>query len=83
MDTWYSLLHPDDRAKFDAAFDAHLFLSADPDDVRKALENGVAAATILPSPYDAGEKKVSEQLRIAFDGDAVLFGEGGIAGRRR
>lgn len=29
-------------------FGAHLFLSADPEDVRKALEGGFAAATILP-----------------------------------
>ena len=31
------------------AFDAHLFLSANPVDVRKALDAGHAAATILPS----------------------------------
>jgi len=31
------------------AFDAHLFLAANPLDVRKALDAGHAAATILPS----------------------------------
>src|SRR3546814_1853661 len=30
-------------------FGAHLFLSANPESVRTALENGVGAATILPS----------------------------------
>lgn len=54
------------------AFGAHLFLSADPEDVRKALDLGFAAATIMP-----GKKKDQSegQLRIAFDGDAVLFSD--------
>ncbi len=58
---------------------AHLFLSAEPDDVARALEAGVAAATIAPLPV--GERPTSggddkfEQLRIAFDGDAVLFSD--------
>ena len=56
------------------AFDAHLFLSANPDDVRKALDAGHAAATILPS--NVGQNvQATEELRIAFDGDAVLFSD--------
>jgi 5'-nucleotidase len=56
------------------AFDAHLFLSANPEDVRKALDAGHAAATILPS--NVGQNLLaSEGLRIAFDGDAVLFSD--------
>jgi 5'-nucleotidase len=56
------------------AFDAHLFLSANPDDVRKALDAGHAAATILPS--NVGQNLLAtEGLRIAFDGDAVLFSD--------
>ena len=53
-------------------FGAHLFLSSDPEDVRKALDGGFAAATILP-----GKVAVSAQaqLRIAFDGDAVIFSD--------
>lgn len=54
------------------AFGAHLFLSTNPDDVRAALEAGHAAATLLPSP--AGGSSTG-QLRIAFDGDAVLFSD--------
>jgi 5'-nucleotidase len=53
-------------------FGAHLFLSANPESVRRALENGVAAATILPSK---APNHVHDQLRIAFDGDAVIFGD--------
>jgi len=68
-------------------FGADLFLSANPEDVAHALAAGVAAATILPSrPQDArpddatGRERTAphgEQLRIAFDGDAVIFGDEG------
>ncbi|MEQ1532588.1 MAG: 5'-nucleotidase [Sideroxydans sp.] len=57
-----------------SAFGAQLFLSAEPRDVRKALEAGFAAATILPSAAPLVESS-SAQLRIAFDGDAVLFSD--------
>lgn len=53
-------------------FGAHLFLSADPEDVTAALDSGLAAATILPSKSNDKEEAL---LRIAFDGDAVLFSD--------
>jgi 5'-nucleotidase len=53
-------------------FGADVFLSAHHEDVGHALAAGVAAATILPSKAPTSQ---SEQLRIAFDGDAVLFGD--------
>ena len=53
-------------------FGAQLFLSANPESVRRALEHGVAAATILPSK---APDQIHDQLRIAFDGDAVIFGD--------
>jgi 5'-nucleotidase len=53
-------------------FGAQLFLSANPASVRSALEHGVAAATILPSKAPAQRH---DQLRIAFDGDSVIFGD--------
>ncbi|MCK7594659.1 5'-nucleotidase [Pseudomarimonas salicorniae] len=52
-------------------FGAALFLSAHPEDVGNALNAGVAAATLLPSRTVPGH---ATQLRIAFDGDAVIFG---------
>lgn len=55
-----------------SAFGAHLFLSADVDDVREALDSGLAAATILPSNIRTSTDDV---LRIAFDGDAVIFSD--------
>lgn len=54
------------------AFKAHLFLSADGNDVRLALDNGEAAAQILPSEKTS---QSSDQVRIAFDGDSVLFSD--------
>ncbi len=56
------------------AMGAHLFLSANPTDVNSALASGLAAATILPSNTESSEAS-SDQLRIAFDGDAVLFSD--------
>lgn len=55
-----------------APFHADLFLSTNGEDVSRALRAGVAAATILPAPATASP---FEQLRIAFDGDAVIFGD--------
>lgn len=54
-------------------FRAGLFLSAEGDDVRQALANGVPAASI----FEGASKMDSspDEIRIAFDGDAVLFGD--------
>ncbi|WP_198264401.1 5'-nucleotidase [sulfur-oxidizing endosymbiont of Gigantopelta aegis] len=53
-------------------FGADLFLSAEANDVREALDMGFAAAAILPSASRSNDKG---QLRIAFDGDAVIFSD--------
>lgn len=53
-------------------FGAQLFLSTSADDVSSALDAGIAAATILPSAVGTGP---SPLLKIAFDGDAVLFSD--------
>ena len=55
------------------AFKTDLFLSANDQDVRRAVNSNIAAARILNgNTYSDGEEKLS-QIRIAFDGDAVLF----------
>jgi 5'-nucleotidase len=59
-------------SRYVPAFGAHLFLSADTDDVRRVLTDGYAAATIVPSTVGKNE---TNDLRIAFDGDAVLFSD--------
>ncbi len=56
------------------AFKVDLFLSADEKDVVNAIKNGVAAAKILPSHQNV-HNSLGDQVRIAFDGDAVLFSE--------
>ena len=58
-----------------SAFHTDLFLSHNEDDVRGALADGIAAGIII----DGGMRTYDEdgdisQIRIAFDGDAVLFG---------
>jgi 5'-nucleotidase len=55
-----------------SAFGAQLFLSANADDVTQALNAGFAAATIL---CGSSLTNPSSQLRIAFDGDSVLFSD--------
>ena len=53
---------------------ANLFLSTNEADVRSALEAGVAAARVYPHSKRAGTGHPHE-VRIAFDGDAVLFSD--------
>jgi 5'-nucleotidase len=56
------------------AFRCDLFLSAEPPDVQKALREGVPSALVLDPPErrDAQPEEINK-VRIAFDGDAVLF----------
>lgn len=53
---------------------ANLFLSANEADVRSALGAGVPAAQVYPHSARASNAHPSE-VRIAFDGDAVLFSD--------
>lgn len=56
------------------AFHTDLFLSAYEDDVQSAINSGIAAGIIcndVTNDYDATEN--IDKIRIAFDGDAVLF----------
>jgi 5'-nucleotidase len=53
---------------------AQLFLSANEADVRSALQAGVPAARVAPQSPQASAAHPQE-LRIAFDGDAVLFSD--------
>lgn len=51
------------------AFGANLFLSLDGHDVQAAIDAGIPAAQLLGAPVISDD----ELLRIAVDGDAVLF----------
>ena len=58
-------------ASYLKAFNTDLFLSAHRADVQEAIDSGIAAGMILTGkPLDRGP---TGQIRIAFDGDAVLF----------
>lgn len=52
---------------------AKLFLSANQDDVRAALDAGLPAARVIPRL--PGEDAHPDEIRIAFDGDGVLFSD--------
>ena len=56
-------------------FGVHLFLSSSFEDVKLAIESNVAAATIIPRDGDNSRKLNQGQLKIAFDGDAVIFSD--------
>jgi len=61
-------------------FGADLFLSAPGEDLPPAPEAGVAAAMLLPSAAPSlasAAARHPDQLRIAFDGDAVIFDDEG------
>lgn len=53
---------------------ANLFLSANEADVRSALDAAVPAARVFPHSRHASDAHPHE-VRIAFDGDAVLFSD--------
>ena len=56
-------------------FGVHLFLSSSVEDVRLAIKSNVAAATIMSRSSDRMKKNDSDILKIAFDGDAVIFSD--------
>jgi 5'-nucleotidase len=53
---------------------ANLFLSANESDVKGALDAQVPAARVYPESAQAASRHAGE-VRIAFDGDAVLFSD--------
>ncbi len=61
------------RFRYAQQYGADLFLSATGQDTRKALENGIASATILTGARPLAENDPT--VRIAFDGDAVIFSD--------
>lgn len=55
------------------AFCVNLFLSKDKNDVLQALKDGYPAAILYDSPINPEED--IKEIRIAFDGDAILFSD--------
>lgn len=59
--------------KYVKDFNIDLFLSSSDEDVRMAIESNVASATIISG--NSNFKQDSHLLKIAFDGDAVIFSD--------
>ncbi len=58
------------------AFQTDLYLSADEQDVQAAVDSGIAAGIICCDTIQKEDlQKADFQIRIAFDGDAVLFSD--------
>lgn len=55
------------------AFDVDLFLTTNVADAQKVIDGKVCAAAILKEPPSDRPPLPEDQVRIAFDGDAVLF----------
>ena len=66
-----ALLSGAEVAPYLKAFKTDLFLSAYAPDVKQAVDHDIAAGHIVTGSCPANEK--IDQIRIAFDGDAVLF----------
>lgn len=60
-------------SKYLSAFKVDLFLSKNEQDVQEAIDAGFAAALIYDVPKDYTPD--DREIRIAFDGDAVIFSE--------
>lgn len=61
-------------ADYAAAFGVDLFLSTSEADVQALVDREVCAAAVLYPPPD-GYEPATDQVRFAFDGDAVLFSD--------
>ncbi|MBU0631870.1 5'-nucleotidase [bacterium] len=57
------------------AYDVDLFLTTNIDDAQKVIDGFTCAAAIVKKPPEDLAKIPEGQVRIAFDGDAVLFDE--------
>jgi 5'-nucleotidase len=55
------------------AFSVDLFLSLDEGDVQRAINSGVASAILYAKPENTLDE--INEIRIAFDGDAVIFSD--------
>lgn len=57
------------------AFDVDLFLTTNENDAQKVIDSRVCASAVLSTPPKYKCEIPEDQVRIAFDGDAVLFDE--------
>lgn len=62
-------------ADYIEAFDVDLFLTTDERDAQKVIDAASCASAVLSTPPEYKSNAPEGQVRIAFDGDAVLFDE--------
>lgn len=62
-------------APYLSAFGTDLFLSAYTDDVQLAIDSNIAAGILCTDGIPAYPEHDIDELRIAFDGDAVIFSD--------
>lgn len=58
-----------------SAYDVDLFLTTDIKDAQKVADSRECAVALLKEPPKSGKEEILDKVRIAFDGDAVLFDE--------
>ena len=63
------------EARPSEAFDVDLFLTTNESDAQKVIDSAVCASAVLNIPPEYKCTTDDQQVRIAFDGDAVLFDE--------
>ncbi len=57
------------------AYDVDLFLTTNTNDAQRVIDSDTCAVAVVKDPPSDAEKIPSGQVRIAFDGDAVLFSD--------
>ncbi len=57
------------------AYDVDLFLTTNPKDAQRVIDSDTCAVAIVKEPPSDIEKIPEGQVRLAFDGDAVLFSD--------
>ena len=57
------------------AFDVDLFLTTNPKDAQRVIDSDVCAVAVVKEPPSNVNSIPISQVRIAFDGDAVLFSD--------
>lgn len=57
------------------ALDIDLFLTANEEDAQSAIDAGIPAAVLLTENIPDYDSNYNNRIRIAFDGDAVLFSD--------
>lgn len=65
----------EDRFRLNKAFGIDLFLSLNEQDVSTAIQSGIAAAKLIPREEADFCTLEDFSIRIAFDGDAVVFSD--------